>query len=315
MNIQKALDDWYSRLERYKNGLPARGTLAGALVVAERLKEDFQTNLDFHTAKGGAQIKGASGAAVKKILLNLGESRKFSEEGGRTNRGLRSEIGSFLAAIDQAGLRSLGAKARLIKLNEVQLFLLARIRDFFNQQRIKFVYSPDKSTAHLIGDILAAARLTGKEGAVAQYLVGAKLQLRFPEETISNESFSAADMQTGRHGDFSVKDTAFHVTVAPMQPVFDKCLINLQAGKRAFLLVPVGSVEGARQNANNIAAGRIDVAAIETFVGFNVDEIACFGKNAVSKALSNLLDIYNQRVSRVETDLSLMIDVPKNLKE
>ncbi len=308
------LDKWYESLKKYKGGFPARGTLAGALAVSERLKVEFKLDLTFHTARGGTQIKGASGAVVGKILAQLGEDRKFLVEGGRTNRGLRSEIGAFLEAIEKLGLSALAEQKRLLAIEEIQNYLLVRIREFFNRERIKFVYTTEKSTSHLIGDILEAARASGKEGPVAQYLVGAKLQLRFPEISISNESYSSADEQTGRQGDFTVQDTAFHVTVAPMTAVFEKCVANLNEGKCAFLLVPARSVEGARQNADNAARGRIDVAAIESFVGFNVNEIAIFGKGASAQALAKLLDIYNTRVKETETDLSLMIDIPKNLK-
>ena len=186
-------------------------------------------------------------------------------------------------------------------------------RESTNRERIQFEYRSEKTTSYLIGDILTAARVSGKEGPVAQYLVGAKLQLRFPSIPISNDSYAAADEQTGRLGDFTVQDTAFHVTVAPMTAIFEKCVANLNEGKNAFLLVPARSVEGARQNADNIASGRIDVSAIESFVGFNVNEIAMFGKGASTKALLKLLEIYNARVKEVETDLSLMIEIPKNL--
>ena len=192
--------------------------------------------------------------------------------------------------------------------------LLAQVRELFSRKRIKFVYTTEKTTSHLIGDILEAARVSGKEGPVAQYLVGAKLQLRFPDISISNKSYSAADTQAGRDGDFTVQDTAFHVTVAPVTGVFEKCVANLNQGKCAFLLVPARSVEGTRQNADNAASGRIDVSAIESFVGFNVNEVSMFGKGASAQALAKLLDIYNKRVEETETDLSLMIDIPKNLK-
>ncbi len=313
MTTLEPLNKWYASLNVYKGGFPARGTLAGALAVTERLKQKFKLDLAFHTAKGGTQVKGASGAAVGKILAQLGEHRKFLKEGGRTNRGLRAEIGAFLDAIDKLGLAGLSSEKRVVALEDIQRFLLARVRDFFSRERIKFVFTTEKSTANLIGDILAVSRVSGKEGPVAQYLVGAKLQLRFPSISISNDSYAAADEQTGRLGDFTVQDTAFHVTVAPMTAVFEKCVTNLNEGKNAFLLVPARSVEGARQNADNIASGRIDVSAIESFVGFNVNEIAMFGKGASTKALLKLLEIYNARVKEVETDLSLMIEIPKNL--
>ena len=59
-----SLDNWYAGLAKYSGGMPARGTLGGALAVAEALKTNFNLDLESHTAKGGSQIKGASGARL-----------------------------------------------------------------------------------------------------------------------------------------------------------------------------------------------------------------------------------------------------------
>jgi hypothetical protein len=66
--------------------------MAGALVVLEQLKENYDLNIDAHTAPGGSQVRGVSGAAVKRILETHDETRPFSSEGGRTNRGLRGDM-------------------------------------------------------------------------------------------------------------------------------------------------------------------------------------------------------------------------------
>lgn len=303
------LDQWFSGLKKYAGGMPARGTLAGALAVAEALKTNFDLDLESHTAKGGSQIKGASGARVAKILTGLGETRKFLVEGGRTNRGLRGEIKSFLDALEKLNLDGLSAAQRNKSLLEVQKFLLVKIGHFFNREKIKFVYVPDRPTALLIGDILLAAQADKKEGSVAQHLVGAKLQLRFPKLSIANNAVSAADNQTGRDGDFAIRRTVFHVTVSPAELVFEKCVANLNAGKKVFVLVPQHAVGKAKFWAEEKAGGRIHVSAIECFVGVNVDEISEFGDTE----LLRLLELYNDRVREVETDLSLLIEIPKNL--
>ncbi|MGH7169290.1 MAG: DUF4928 family protein, partial [Gemmataceae bacterium] len=90
------------------------------------------------------------------------------------------------------------------------------------------------------------AEETGKRGPVAQYLVGAKLQLRFPDVDVRNECFSAADDPSGQPGDFVVEDTTFHVTVSPTSGHFEKCKRNLQDGRRVFLLVPDSVLAGTR---------------------------------------------------------------------
>lgn len=90
---------WYEGLRHHSGGFPARGTIGGALVVLERLKLQFEPTIEAHTAKGGSQIVGASGAAVASILSRFGEVRPFLSEGGRTNRSLRGDINAMLSAI------------------------------------------------------------------------------------------------------------------------------------------------------------------------------------------------------------------------
>ena len=127
---------------------------------------------------------------------------------------------------------------RKIVLNELQGYLIDKVKEYHNKQRLKVEYNPTRSVRVSVRSLLDLAKESGKEGPVAQHLVGAKLQLRFPELSVGLESVSTADQQLGRAGDFLVGDTAFHVTVVPMQPVYDKCKRNLQDGLRVYLLVP-----------------------------------------------------------------------------
>jgi hypothetical protein len=206
--VKKALElfeTWYGHLPVHKaSGGPAKGTIAAALVVLERLREDYRLKIEAHTAQGGAQISGASGQAVKKILARFGETRPFAKEGGRTNRGGPGDIKKMFNALKEANLEKLATERRNEILNEMQLFLVGKVVEFHNRERIKMVYDPSKSTWQNIQGLLSAARETGKEGPVAQHLVGAKLQLRFPEIVVGNESYSTADDQLGRPGDFYI---------------------------------------------------------------------------------------------------------------
>jgi len=171
---------WYEGLRHYSGGFPARGTVGGALVVLEQLKINFDTDINTYTARGGSQIIGASGAALAIILARFGETRPFLSEGGRTNRGLRGDVASMLAAIEAASLGGLQAAERDDILAALQGFLIQKVRDFHNRQRLSLAYNPTKSTWQFVRDLLSLARTLGKEGQVAQHIVGAKLQMRFP---------------------------------------------------------------------------------------------------------------------------------------
>jgi len=303
---------WYESLPLY-SGFPAKGTIAGGLVVLEHLKEDFDLSIDAHTTKGGSQVRGAGRSAVRRILESFGETRRFLSEGGRTNRGLRGGIDGMLAAIESARLGKLPVERRIEILSTLQGFLVDRVREFHSLQRLEIVYDPAKSTWQSIQNLLGKAAEAGKEGPVAQYLVGAKLQLRFPEIEISNESYSTADIQLGRRGDFHVGSTVFHITVAPMGDLYEKCQRNLDEGFKLYLLVPDRLVAGTKQNAELQAAGKISVESIESFVSQNIDEMSGFSRSEGKREFRRLLEMYNNRVGAVETNKSMMIEVPVNL--
>lgn len=309
-----AFKRWYESLPLY-SGFPAKGTVAGALVVLERLKSDFDLDINTHTAKGGSQVRGAGGSAVRRILESFGESRRFVSEGGRTNRGLRGGINEMLDAIKSAKLERLPAKRRNDLLKSLQGFLVDRVGEFHSQRRLEMLYEPAKSTWQAINDLLRKAAAVGKNGPIAQYLVGAKLQLRFPDFQISNESYSTADIQLGRQGDFYVGDTVFHITVAPTLALYDKCKTNLEQGLKVYLLVPHSLTGWTKENAELQAAGKISVESIESFVSQNIDELSKFSRSEVAKQILELLHIYNKRVDAVEANKSMMIDIPVNLQK
>lgn len=305
---------WYENLPAHKSsGGAAKGTIAAALVVLEHLKSECNLDLESHRAPGGSQIKGASGQAVKRILERFGELRPFAKEGGRTNRGAPGDIKPLLEVLKLSGFDKHGVEERNSVLDELQRVLVNKVIEFHNKERIKLVYEPTKSTWQVVQSLLAQARETGKEGPVAQHLVGAKLELRFPKIKIGNESYSTADDQLGRPGDFCISDTAFHVTVAPMPALYQKCQQNVNEGFRVYLLVPDRTLSGARQNADLILPGKLAVESIESFVSQNIEELSDFSKKKLASGFKLLIETYNRRVDLSELDKSMLIELPKNL--
>jgi hypothetical protein len=306
--------EWYKSLKIVKaNNGPANGSIATALVVLNRLKKDFNLDFSTHITKGGMQIKGASGTAIALILKSYGEERSFAKEGGRTNRGGPSEIKSLLNKIKQLFLESKTESERNEVLETMILFLIERIKDYHNRQKIKLTFNPSHSTWHIINNLIEESLRQGKSGPVVQHLVGAKLELHFPEIDVSNECASAADIQTHRPGDFLIGNTVFHVTVAPMHPVYLKCQHNISQGYSPFLLIPDKLLIGTRQFADQHCEGQITVESIESFVSQNIYEISVFTKDNLVTSFKELIHIYNRRVDEVETDKSLMIELPQNL--
>lgn len=310
----KEFQEWYQNLRLQRDRFPARGTIGAALVVLERLKEDFDLRLDSHRTEGGqSQIKGVSGTVVARILKRFGEDRIFLREGGRTNRGAPGDIARMLRSLQKANLNRLSASDRNTILEHLQGFLVEKVKDFHSKQRLKIVYDPSKTTQQCVQDLLGLAAEAGKAGAVAQHLVGAKLQLRFPNLAIENRSFSSADEQRGRPGDYRVGDTAFHVTVSPMPAVYERCKENLEHGLRVYLLVPAKRLIGTRENTEAGVPSRIAVESIESFVSQNIEELSGFSQKNLAEEFCQLLAMYNQRVEAAENDKSLLIEIPENL--
>lgn len=224
-------------------------------------------------------------------------------------------LASLLEALSVAGLDGLSPKNRDVELKEMQLFLVEKARETFNAEKLSFEYSLATTSRELIAAILESAAKRQKSGDVGEYLVGAKLALRFPNYDIRNSAASAADEQTDERGDFEINDCVFHVTVAPNTGHYDKCRANLADGFRVFLLVPDRILAGTRQNADLATSGRVSVESIESFVSQNIEELSEFSSDKVSQNMRALLEKYNERVAEVETDLSLQIEIPTAMRK
>jgi hypothetical protein len=132
---------------------------------------------------------------------------------------------------------------------------------------------------------------------------------------VSNESASTADKPTNRSGDFTIGNTVFHITVSPMDGVYQKCIENLREGLKVYLIVPDGKLAAARQLAEQYCNGQIAVESLESFVSQNIEEMSVFASDNLKLSITKLVNIYNKRVNAVEVDKSLMIELPSNLNK
>ena len=306
------IENWW---ESFSPRSRSRGNIAGGLVILENLRDKFELDIEAHKATGSDQLRNAGRQNVQKILARFGEERILLQEGGRTNRGLMKNLQPLLRALADTGMDQLPLESREFEIGNMQEVLVAKARDIFNAEKMSFDYRLGMTSREIVGKILASADNRRKTGEVAEYLVGAKLSLRFPDYNIRNSAASAADLQTEEQGDFQINDCVFHVSVAPNRGHFDKCLRNLADGLRVFLLVPDEMLVGARQNAQLDTSGRVSVESIESFVSQNIEELSDFAGMKVAQNIRRLFDRYNQRVAEVETDLSLQIRIPAALEK
>lgn len=313
-----AIEDLKNWLQgkRNKNGKVDTNVLCAGLYVTEHL--NFKFPLEEGDYLTSSQVKGSGGEQAKTILFRHGEDRPFLREGGRTSRNTRStaiEIvellkdGSYSAELTRAADDELRAIAW-----RLQSWFVRQIQEeYFAKERLKADISHGKPVRLAVEALLVAARSRGGNtaGAVAQHLVGAKLELRFPEELITRQSYTTADQQTERPGDFHIGDTAIHVTMSPVPQLFlGRCADNIRQGFRSRVLVPENKLAAAREMSDD---DRIAVQSVEDFIGTNIEEMAGFGDQRIKSNLRLLLERYNEIVGMIESDPSLLIEIPANL--
>lgn len=316
--ITAIFQEWYDSLRRRKNGklnsFPTQGALCVALVILEHLKENFNLDIDAHMAKSGTQITGLSAGVGQALLKRYGENRLFSSEWGRTSRGSKKYGESVLEFVSKLDMGKDSKENRNKILDNVQRKIAQIISEYLNQDHIKFEYDSRKSARQLIKEIMKVAKDSKKDAYVAQYLIGAKLQLRFPRENISNESLTTSDLQSGRKGDFLLGDTVFHITLNPTEALMKKCISNIRESYKVFLIVSDEAVDAARFMAEkNTILDLIAIESIESFVSQNLEELSKFERKEFVHKFVELISLYNQRVDETEKNKSVMIDIPENL--
>jgi hypothetical protein len=315
----KEIEPWYES-RRSKKGTVDSNVMCAGLYITEFLATAFPlTHGDY---KADSQVKGASGSKAKALLADHGETRQFTSEGGRTSR-LTIKHAETLAEIvnaagSQEGVEGFTPLERKVLARLLQAWFVVRIQDdYFGKQKVSAEIDPNFSVRTTVANLLEAGRERGGNtaGAIAQHLVGAKLQIRFPNEKVNVESYTTADVQTGRAGDYEVGDTAIHVTMSPGEKVFsERCASNLKNGYRPRVLVPENAVAAASQIARLTGLHKqVAVQSIEDFVGTNIEEVAGFTKVEIKAQLRKLLEIYNERIEVAEADKSLKIEIPTNL--
>lgn len=309
-----AAKSWYEG-ERAKSGSINTNVMNAGLIVSRMMADGMPITDERLYSEGKSQVRGLSGSTISKILEQHGETRVFTREGGRTSRGTIFLAAAFRDVLNDTQVNENEPVDAALVSNQLEAFFTQCVRlDYFDKQRITVDLDYSKPVSSVVSDILKAAaeRSDKPTGAVLQHLIGAKLQLRFPDVKIGNDRANAADLHTDREGDFQVGTTAFHVTTAPMEKLITRCVENKRAGYRPVILTLESKVIAARQMADNVGMSeQIAVQAAETFIGNNIEEIAIYDGDKIREGLARLIRTYNTRINAIEIDKSLMIDEPR----
>jgi hypothetical protein len=218
---------------------------------------------------------------------------------------------------DYVGFLNEASRIKGFDLSLVESWWVERVREFFESSPLKLKVDTGSSIKACINSIFDEAKRRQSEnrgstilGAVMQHLVGAKLEVLYPEQKIQHSGYSVADSPTGRSGDFQIGDCVIHVTTAPGNAVIKKCHDNLDRGLRPLVVSNGAGAALAETLAEGEGIGRrIEVLDITQFLVANMLEWTGFDGQQRRGTFEDLVARYNVIIDQCETDPSLKIEV------
>lgn len=289
-----------------RNNKISRNTVAMGIVVFDHLKKNSPVSRDDIISQGG-EVSGAR-SGLSRILESYGIPSSYLKE-ITTRQG--HQDGQRLFEMFEWGKKFAGLTEQ--ERNVILLELIDTLRDLANdwlkRQNLKLDLDRRHDPATWVNVIVENAK--GRSGGIVeQQLVGAKLARRFQGVNIPNHPAHAGDKQTERMGDFTISNLVYHVTAAPSRNVLQKCADNLKAGFHPILLIPREQENKVRVLAQDEGIDQqLTIISIESFIALNIIEMATDENIDFFSVLKEIVEIYNARLSEVETDLSLQIEV------
>lgn len=307
-DLPKQLHDFASSHKFLGN----KGPLCVALVITRKA---IKSGLPLDSAKlvtaAQGQVLGLGKSAVQAILGDHGITKVLATEGGRTSRGSMGNMQDYVAFLNSL------TKGNSLDLKAIEAWWADRVRDYFESSPLKLKVDTGSSLKACITGIFDEAKKRQSQnrgstvlGAVMQHLVGAKLEVLYPDQTIQHSGYSVADSPTGRSGDFQIGDCVIHVTTAPGAAVIQKCSDNLDKGLRPLVISTNAGAALAETLAEELGINRrLEVLDITQFLVANMLEWTGFNGSQRRHTFEELIDRYNAIVEACETDPSLKIEV------
>jgi hypothetical protein len=286
--------------------VPAR--LQAGLVLLERLRDFPSMLLSDHRAQGssGAKSHETYGDRAHERL----KLQPINKNHGRRSSNLPEWGQSLLDAIAAAGFANASPDEREAIITKAQFELSKPLRAIIDQEPLE-ARIKGRSAEAIIHHLLRDAEEKGKSGDVAQYLVGAKLALRFKRE-IPVHPANKSDRKhradaNARLGDFEIENAVIEVAIGPadqkhlqqMAEILDK------SDKEVWLLTRSDRVNGWKnevEKSDDIMSDKVVVTSVEAFVGQNITELAEFSTKGKATQFQALFELYNSRwVEKVGT--------------
>ncbi|MGD0461367.1 MAG: DUF4928 family protein [Tepidisphaeraceae bacterium] len=276
-----------------QRNVPAR--LLTLLGLLERLRETPALDLDSHRAPSGMQLIEHNGS-IDAALARFNVESPVQEKGRRANN-LNAWAPPLFEWLKNSGFLSLTPEQRGEFITAIQSVASARLVTINEDKPLIARYNKGTSVA-VIADLLDQAQAKKRAKDVAEYLVGAKLELRFGNGVVNAKNVNTPSL--AQLADFRIGNTAIEVTTvgsADKSHLDQVKNILKNTGLQVWLLTRLTDREKWRNAVDAVfgaQAARIVVADIETFVGQNMAEIGKFETEEVKAVLAKLFMRYEE---------------------
>ena len=301
LRMKDKIDEFIEKqIKRGKRGnIPAR--LQAAIALLEKLRVKPALRLEDHLAS-----PGSAGLKSHETYGDRAHERLQLEPINKNHGRRSSDLGNWgpnlLDLVKLAGFleKSQGERNKLI--DEIQFMLSRPLRSILEEEPLE-ARGRGRSAEHVIGDVLDQAEEKGKSGELAQYIVGAKLRLKFnayipplPYNKGDRKSRSDPD---ARSGDFQMEDAVIEVALGLPDEKHVSQVVDVleETDLEIWLLTRAERVETWKKELKRIIGAemkRVVVDSVEGFVGQNVTELGRFSSKGKTENLVALFDIYNK---------------------
>ena len=275
----------------------------------ERLRDVPTLTLSEHLCQSGsASIQGHETYGDKALqrlrLLPINKNL------GRRSSNLPGWGQELLNALAALGFAVASSEVRDHIITIAQAIFATPLRNIIEQDPIE-VRLRGRTAEAVINELLMDADDKSKSGDVAQYLVGAKLALRFGREIpvypANKSDRSSHHDPAPRLGDFEIENAVIEVAVGlPDDKHLQQIAEILEKSDAEVWLLTRADRVSTWQNEMKAEGGietkRVVVTSVEAFVGQNITELGEFSAKGKADRLRSLFDIYNERwIAKVGT--------------
>ena len=286
--------------------VPAR--LQAALALAERLRDVPSLAVGDHLCRPASALLHSQVTYGELAHRRLKLSPILRNHGGISSR-LPEWGQAILDALAKTGFSNATPEVRGHIIDEAQTAIAAPLRSIIETQiKARLV---GRTAEAVVRELLLAAEEKGKSGDVAQYLVGAKLALRFNRQipvypANKSDRISCFD-SAPRLGDFEIENAVIEVAMGlPDERHLQQIAEILDdPDAEVWFLTRADRVETWQseiKKQGGVETERVVVTSVEAFVGQNVTELGEFSAKGKADRLRALFDLYNERwVAKVGT--------------